>query len=59
MSPAARPAISDHEWKEVNIIPGQENWASFPNGCSLLHVVDGGYYETSGVVGAWPGSMRP
>lgn len=45
--------------KEVNIIPGQENWASFPNGCSLLHVVDGGYYETSGVVGAWPGSMRP
>ncbi|WP_050030421.1 hypothetical protein [Verrucomicrobium sp. BvORR034] len=52
VSPAARPAISDHEWKEVNIIPGQENWASFPNGCSLLHVVDGGYYETSGVVGA-------
>lgn len=52
VSPAARPAISDHEWKEVNIIPGQENWTSFPNGCSLLHVVDGGYYETSGVVGA-------
>jgi len=52
VSPAARPAVIDHEWTRTEVVPGREHWEVFKEGNSFLHVVDGGYFETSGVVGA-------
>lgn len=52
VSPAARPAASNRDQSWVDVIPGRYHWDTFPDGCSYLHVVDGGYFEVSGVVGA-------
>jgi hypothetical protein len=51
ISPAARPAISPEPGRGL-ILPGAEHERVFPRGGSLHHVVDGGYFENSGLVGA-------
>lgn len=51
VSPAARPAIADGKGGGL-ILPGTRNAGVFPQGGSLHHAVDGGYFENSGLVGA-------
>ena len=51
ISPASRPAISPEPGRGL-ILPGAEHERVFPRGGSLHHVVDGGYFENSGLVGA-------
>lgn len=51
VSPAARPALTNASG-EGEIMPGPRGWGVFPFGGSLHHVVDGGYFENSGMVGA-------
>ena len=58
VSPAARPAVIDSPvriggaYPKTDISPGAENRGVFPQGGSYHHVVDGGYFEGSGMVGA-------
>ncbi len=61
ISPPARPIYTEGPlpaWHtgaglpETKIIPGPNNWDIFPKGGSFHHVVDGGYFDNSGMVGA-------
>lgn len=52
VSPTARPAVADGPFGEGRTVPGPEYWNVFPEGGSLNHMVDGGYFENSGLVGA-------
>lgn len=51
VSPATRPAIADGKGGGL-ILPRTENEKVFPQGGSMHHAVDGGYFENSGLVGA-------
>lgn len=58
ISPAARPIVADGPipsegpLPKTQVIPGAGHWSTFPHGGSLHHVVDGGYFDNSGVAGA-------
>jgi len=58
ISPAARPIVADGPipsegpLPKTKIIPGANHWSTFPHGGSFHHVVDGGYFDNSGVAGA-------
>lgn len=58
VSPAARPLVTkshltnDGPLPEGFVVPGPDHWSVFPEGGSYHHVVDGGYFEVSAVVGA-------
>lgn len=52
ISPTARPAPSIDPEAPGFAIPGPALRSVFPRGGNLLHLVDGGYYENSGIVGA-------
>lgn len=58
ISPAARPIVtdapmpSDGPLPKTQVIPGAAHWSTFPHGGSFHHVVDGGYFDNSGVAGA-------
>ncbi len=52
VSPAARPALAANRTSSGELLPSKNGWSVFNDGGSLLHVVDGGYFDNSGVVGA-------
>ncbi|MGV3663316.1 MAG: hypothetical protein ACO1TE_24295 [Prosthecobacter sp.] len=52
VSPAARPGLAEGPKARGRVIPGPEGRKVFPDGGGLLHAVDGGYFENSGMVGA-------
>lgn len=52
ISPTARPAPSIDPEAPGFAVPGPALRSVFPRGGNLLHLVDGGYYENSGIVGA-------
>ena len=52
VSPADRPAVVDKATRSCRLASATEWQSIFPYGGSQHHVVDGGYYENSGLVGA-------
>jgi hypothetical protein len=52
VSPADRPAVVDKATRSCRMASATEWQSIFPYGGSQHHVVDGGYYENSGLVGA-------
>ncbi len=52
VSPAAHPAVAESAHSGAKVVPTQKHWEVFPHGGSLLHSVDGGYFENTGMVGA-------
>lgn len=58
VSPAARPVVTasplsiDGDLPQAMLMPGPQYGSCFPEGGSYLHLVDGGYFENSGVAGA-------
>ena len=52
ISGTARPAPAPDGRSDGDPLPGPDYWPAFPRGGNHQHVVDGGYYENSGIVGA-------
>lgn len=52
VSAGARPAVVTDWAGKARVMPGPAHWDVFPKGGNMLHAVDGGYFENSGMVGA-------
>lgn len=52
VSAGARPAVVSDWGEKAQVRPGPKHRGVFPKGGNMLHAVDGGYFENSGMVGA-------